>query len=910
MAKKYELNVDITANDSLDKQVENLRLMVEYKEKLKGDLLSIPDADVKKISETTKELTNLIDATNEQKKVVKDSIETEKEAAKQKEKNKALTEAEIKAKLKDQAATNEQKKALKLLIAEEKAAEGSREKAVAVNARLRAERDKLNLSTKEGVNRLKEINTAIDVNNNFLTENNDKLGKQKDNIGNYKSALEGLPGAFGAAARGADGLGKQFLKLLTNPIVLIIAAITAALTGLFKAFTSSDEGGTKFAAVMEQVSAVIDVVRQRAVLLAGSLAKLLSGDFTGAAQDFAESFKGVTEQMRNATQAAKEYINALDEIEDAEIGFISERAKNAKKIAELEFSAADRKKSIKERKNALVEAINIAEEQLKVEADLLEKRYENELKYAADKNNIDKEVLRKFIESGIDEQKELLKNNKELRRVRNAINDEGQEALENSFAAQLNAYTKFYQENKRNQSKITAFEDQIRADKEKKDKEAAERRKKQLEDEANLEKQLIDARIRNIEDAKEKEIATELASFKVKLSVIKGNSATEIALREQLEIEKTNKLNAINKKYAEIQAKEAIDAIERQMKAERELVIVNKEIELLKVAETEIEGRKKIEEELLLLREDAIKVERDLLLNNAKLTADERYLIEAEAEKKILELKKKANKDIVNEAKKREEEIKQGLQLATQEAIEQSNMQFQAQQKIRDEGINSQQKNIEVQQQRAAQGLSNTLELEQRKLKELEIERDRAAKKEIRRQKTLSYFSLLQGYAKTDSKTALQNTIRDIAISEAATALFAEKGGVAGKVKDTTTVNGNSLSRSHGRGSDVLMVLDKQEGIITKSRMNKIGGEQGFNELMTAIDRGTFFNDIQTIPQFVPVADSKNDALVSEVRVLQSIIKNKKETSVNVDNYGNVIKREAENGYARTIKKIRERPRF
>jgi hypothetical protein len=79
MAKSYDLNIEINANDSLDKQVENLRLMVEYKEQLKGDLVKMPDSDLKGITEATKSIQVLITNINELSKAVENKIKKENE---------------------------------------------------------------------------------------------------------------------------------------------------------------------------------------------------------------------------------------------------------------------------------------------------------------------------------------------------------------------------------------------------------------------------------------------------------------------------------------------------------------------------------------------------------------------------------------------------------------------------------------------------------------------------------------------------------------------------------------------------------------------------------------------------------------------------------------------------------------
>jgi hypothetical protein len=81
---------------------------------------------------------------------------------------------------------------------------------------LKKERDNLDLSTQTGIKRLKELNSVIDANNKFIDQNSDKLSKQKINIGNYPSAVEGLTKTIHTLAGAYIGLAsvegvKEFL---------------------------------------------------------------------------------------------------------------------------------------------------------------------------------------------------------------------------------------------------------------------------------------------------------------------------------------------------------------------------------------------------------------------------------------------------------------------------------------------------------------------------------------------------------------------------------------------------------------------------------------------------------------------------------------------------------------------------
>jgi hypothetical protein len=290
------------------------------------------------------------------------------------------------------------------------------------------------------------------------------MGKHNRNVGNYGSAMDALPGKFGQAAQGAKGLGKQFLALLANPIVLLIAAIAGALYALFKAFTSTDSGATEFAARMEQVKAIIDVVRQRLAGMAEGIMQLFKGNWKEAAAAFKESFRGIKEQIEAAAKEAYKYAYALDEIEDSENNYISKRAENAKKIAELEFLAQDKTKSAAARKAFLKEAMELGLEEVEFDKNKYKSLLDTELSYLASKSDsrdkVTAEQIKQFILMSDEEQKNASSG---LKLVRN--NNEAKfKELEELYAKMLGADTTYYTEQKRNIAKLRAAEEEERKD--------------------------------------------------------------------------------------------------------------------------------------------------------------------------------------------------------------------------------------------------------------------------------------------------------------------------------------------------------------------------------------------------------------------------------------------------------------
>ena len=343
--------------------------------------------------------------------------------------------------------------------------------------------------SKAFIDQSKKVADAKKSLNDFGTKVND--GRM--NVGMYGEALQNalgpMGGLFGRAAQGAKMLSTAFKALLANPIVLLIAAIVAALVGLFKAFKSTDSGATELAARMEQLKAVLDVIRQRAIALIGALTSLFKGEYKKAADQFKEAVAGVGDQIKQATKAAYDYAYALDAIEDAENNYISTAAENRNKIAKLEYDSQDRTKSTGERRKALQEAIDIGTAEAKHAQDLAKLKLDNEADYLARKAGLRKEDVLGFIQMNDAQQANA---SESLKNLRNA-NDEKFKNIEQLYAAWLDADTKFFDENKRNNSRLTGFEVALNEEREKAikdrealDKAALDKQKKAIDEEIAL----------------------------------------------------------------------------------------------------------------------------------------------------------------------------------------------------------------------------------------------------------------------------------------------------------------------------------------------------------------------------------------------------------------------------------------
>jgi len=175
-------------------------------------------------------------------------------------------------------------------------------------------------------------------------------------------------------------------------------------------------------------------------------------------------------------------------------------------------------------------------------------------------------------------------------------------------------------------------------------KRAEERRKAREKEYSDyikqINEQLVNAKIEAISDGQKKEIALENKALEDKLKAIKGNSEVELALREQLEENSKNRLEAIKTKYAEEASQKALTDATNRIQKEYENEIAQQELVLLNKNATD-EERYQAEQEL-------VKIRRDQELQNQSLSLAQQRVIIEEAEQRITEIKNNALQERVN----------------------------------------------------------------------------------------------------------------------------------------------------------------------------------------------------------------------------------------------------------------------
>lgn len=219
--------------------------------------------------------------------------------------------------------------------------------------------------------------------------------------------LSQIPGPIGQVAQGVKGLGQALKILLANPIIAVIAGVVAALTLLYKAFTSTKAGGEQMERVFSAISAIVDVLRDRFLKFAESVGKLFTGDLLGAVKGFRDSVSGIgTEIVKEATEAAK-IKGILQQITDATRELNKERARQNVLIADAKLRINDENLSLEDRIKALNEIRNSEIKLAQQEEQLAKRRFEA-IKQQNALSDSSKEALDQEAEAYVQYQQKIL----------------------------------------------------------------------------------------------------------------------------------------------------------------------------------------------------------------------------------------------------------------------------------------------------------------------------------------------------------------------------------------------------------------------------------------------------------------------------------------------------------------------
>lgn len=457
---------------------------------------------------------------------------------------------------------------------------GTIRKLEARNKELRTSLRNLNLETEAGRKQQKTYIAEINKNTETIRTNSDAYVQQKMNIGNYKSALDVLPGSMKNVANGFQMARNAAKAFIANPVVLAITAIVAAVAGLVKAFKSTDEGATKMAATMKAVGNVLEVITDRAVSFTKLLKDLVTLNWKDLKKDGQETFGGIGDAIKDAAKAGWDFAYAMDTIKDGMAADLIVQAQMRQEIEKLKADMVDQTKTFQERQEAARKAKEMELELNRKQLQWSEMTTDAELKNLAAKLQNSKltqeqkeEQVKEWVRLDAEQLESQRKTNAALADFYNK-NEEGFQKVQAMIAEDINKQTEYFSKTKELNGQLSGFIKQIAGERTK----AAEEREKQLAAEneiirtyyeqqalmaeaemlreVELEKQKIaeKERLRLEAIEKEKQWDEELAAFRQEKAFIDADNERiirEVAMNDRFQAE----LDALAREQeAEIQA--------------------------------------------------------------------------------------------------------------------------------------------------------------------------------------------------------------------------------------------------------------------------------------------------------------------------------------------------------------------
>ena len=222
--------------------------------------------------------------------------------------------------------------------------------------------------------------TLREVMSPFLALNKKVQLEIKTLTADYKlnsAATTQMSGAQKAAAISSNLLSTG-LKILKIALISTgIGAIVVALGSLVAYLTKTQKGTELLSNVMAGLGAAINVIIDRVAKFGGTLVKVFSGDFKGAAQDVKATFAGIGDELQREIKLAYELNDISQQLEKQEVMLNMQRAAGRKEIERLKMISDDTTKSTKERIAAAKQASEIEQADMKQQIELGEKKLAN-----------------------------------------------------------------------------------------------------------------------------------------------------------------------------------------------------------------------------------------------------------------------------------------------------------------------------------------------------------------------------------------------------------------------------------------------------------------------------------------------------------------------------------------------------
>lgn len=441
--------------------------------------------------------------------------------------------------------------------------------------------------TKEGTEEQKQAfiklqqaqNELKKANKELGTSLNETSGSAKEGSGSFKNLKDQIGTISPAAGGAADGAGKfnAALNILkANPIIAVLAVLTAIILALINKFKDMDAASDKMSDAMGTLSGIFEGFMNAILtpLIDGFV--MLIDLFVKAAEFMADKL-GVS--SKEASQNMGRLVTANRELDEAQKAQTESLATSNRKLQEAREIAGDANVPIKQRIAALKEAAKIEKEELDKVVEWNRQKLQVQLEQFAQEMGARDKVIGKIKEGTI----ESLKAAKAELLAQKNVNEDKVQELSKFIIAAEDAAAQSAKIGKKTASQIAGLEKEEASKRAEIAKEAADKRRQKNENdrayELRMEKLKQAEILAGITNQYEKE--RKMAEFKLKDDIriaeedLKNGKITgkqKIALVAQLEKDKFAKINEINAKQEadNVKKKADSDAAEAAAKKKKE----------------------------------------------------------------------------------------------------------------------------------------------------------------------------------------------------------------------------------------------------------------------------------------------------------------------------------------------------
>ena len=507
-------------------------------------------------------------------------------------------------------------------ITMQKANEGSLTAMQAELTKLNAEYARMSKTEKETTDRGKELKASIESKSKAYKEEQMAIGNTYVNVGNYQAAIEGAISSqspmisgllkMGQAAKatgqsfgttlvnGLKSAGKAMLQLLANPLVAALAVIAALLLGIVKIIKSNEEQMQRLNAIMapfkRSLDGVLNVLQKMVDGVLSFVEFIMKG--LGMVMKLLENLPLVGDTMKQINDETKASI----ELEKAKNALVLKNRQELIMFAEMDRDMARLRQQASDKENYTLE---------------------QRIGFLKQANEISLQKLR-FTQENLREELKIA----EAEAARNKNSAEVNDNIARLKAEIIKAEQTYFEEVKGNSKKLNAFIAEEKAAREAVDKERIEKQKEWAALYKENLKAIRDLTISLMKEGQDKEIAALKARFDDELAQIKGSA------KQKAEIEKL---------------------LREQLERDKQLIIEKYELENLTKIEERVKEEMRIRADLaakgsterLTAQLQALEVEKQEALRNAKESGVSVDLINKEFDQKRIELVKTNEEEVL-----------------------------------------------------------------------------------------------------------------------------------------------------------------------------------------------------------------------------------------------------------------------